>query len=75
MFPTVINLILFHIVKDLQKVIEYYKNREDELGSRTHIIATGQIIETFMPGRLLSLRGNPLYVDRNANVIHRLFRR
>lgn len=47
-------------VKELQEVREYYKNREDKLESRTHIIATGQIIENFMPGRLLSLRGNSI---------------
>ena len=44
-------------MKELQEVKEYYKNREDKLESRTHIIATGQILENFLPGRQLSLKG------------------
>ncbi|XP_065069130.1 dynein regulatory complex subunit 7-like [Rhopilema esculentum] len=43
-------------LKELQEVKEYYKNREDKLESRTHIIATGQILESFLPGRQLSLK-------------------
>jgi len=43
-------------MKNLQEVKEYYKNREDKLDTRTHVIATGQIIESFIPGRQLSLR-------------------
>lgn len=50
-------------LKDLHEVKEFYKNREDKLHSRTHVIATGKIIEHFMPGRPLSLKEHSYMVN------------